>query len=339
MKEEPSRDLEAPPPGNEPVPDEPKTRLQAIPPANETSTPRGLGFRGLGFKRQPHRELTSIGLGLDPVPTAANPIGLARPGSGLPGNSYKALGIGLALGIATQFVPILQVLIHYMVVLVHELGHAGAGWVFGFPSIPAFDFQYGGGVTSHMSRSNLLAGAVFVGLAGLAIGQREIPKQSMGFGFAAAFYAASIWMGWDQILILAMGHGLELIFAGLFVYRAATGSGCRLEAERPLYGWLGFHIVFHDLAFAWGLASSTAARAQYGAAKGGGHWMDFSRLAQDIFLVPLETIALSFLMLTLLPIPVALILAQRHLAREVTAENEARATEGGRPPYGMAPPD
>jgi hypothetical protein len=39
----------------------------------------------------------------------------------------------------------------------------------------------------------------------------------------------------------------------------------------------------------------------YEAAKGGGHWMDFSRLAEEYFRVPLDFIAGAFFLLCLLP--------------------------------------
>jgi hypothetical protein len=86
--------------------------------------------------------------------------------------------------------------------------------------------------------------------------------------------------------------------------------------ERPLYAWIGFHIVFHDMRFAYGLVTSAFAREMYAGAKGGGHWMDFSRLAGEYFSVSLETVAGIFLLLCLLPpiVAVAANLARRRLA-------------------------
>ncbi len=222
----------------------------------------------------------------------------------------RAAALGLGLAILTQVWPLLQMLIQYLVVLVHEIGHAAAGWLFGFPSLPAFDFLYGGGVTSHGSRWWLLVGGVIAGLAWAGWQLRARPWPRLALAGAGASYVLLLSTGGDAALILMMGHGAELLFAALFLFRALTGSGCQLAAERPLYAWIGLHIVLFDLRFAHGLITSAAERASYGAAKGGGHWMDFSRLA-DLWGLPLEAVAGGFAALCLAPIPCAFLAARR----------------------------
>jgi hypothetical protein len=183
----------------------------------------------------------------------------------------------------------------YFVVLVHELGHAAAGWLFGYPSLPAFDFRYGGGVTTHASEQSLMIVAVVLGGLGmLGLALRGNPL-SLGLVLGAtAVYGALAFTHAHEAVIVAMGHGGELIFAFVFLQRAFTGSACKLPAERPLYAWIGFYIVFYSMGFAWRLATSAVARQQYADAKGGGHWMDFSRLAREHLGLPLETIAVIF---------------------------------------------
>ena len=51
--------------------------------------------------------------------------------------------------------------------LVHEMGHAIFGWLFGYPSFPAFDVIWGGGVTVHTERSTVLCILIYAGFAGL----------------------------------------------------------------------------------------------------------------------------------------------------------------------------
>lgn len=228
----------------------------------------------------------------------------------------RAVAIGFGLAVATALLPILQMLIHSMVVLVHELGHAATGWLFGYPSIPAFDFTYGGGVTTHAGRSTLvLVGVLGSAAYGLWRFRAEPRPFRTGLGLAAAYLLLLV-LGGDEAVILAMGHAAELLFAGLFLYRALTGSGCKLEAERPLYAWLAMHIVWFDLQFAWGLMTSASQRASYAAAKGGGHWMDFSRLANETFHAPLESLAFVFGLLCLLPLPAAWWLARYRIRNE-----------------------
>ena len=98
-----------------------------------------------------------------------------------------------------------------------------------------------------------------------------------------------------------MGHGSELIFASVFLHRALSGSACQYSVERPLYAWIGFYVIIYDLRLSYKLITSVYERQLYADAKGGGHWMDFSRLADEYFGVPLEAVAGAFALLCLLP--------------------------------------
>lgn len=227
---------------------------------------------------------------------------------------WIAWGVGGALALLTQVLPWLQLLVGYFVVLVHELGHALAGWLFGFPSLPAFDFVYGGGVTARLARSSLLVVAVYaLFAAGLWAFRRNRATAGLLAGAAAA-YTALLAVGGDEVAIVAMGHGGELVFAAIFLHRALSGRAVAHEAERPLYAWLGFHVVLHDARFAWGLVASDVQRHAYAAAKGGGHWMDFSRLSRELLGVPVEALALAFLA-ACLATPVVVLLAHAQRAR------------------------
>ena len=207
---------------------------------------------------------------------------------------WRAMAIGAGLAAATQLFPLLGILVGYFVVLAHELGHTLAGWAFGRPSLPALDFLYGGGVTAYMDTSKALLVLIYAALAcGVWIFRRNRASLALVAG-CAVLHALLIWSGGDRALITTMGHGTELLIAALFVHRALSGRGCTLAAERPLYAWIGLHIVLHDLRFAWGLMTSDRARELYGNAKGGGHWMDFDVLANQVLHVPLEAIAAIF---------------------------------------------
>ncbi len=229
---------------------------------------------------------------------APAPLEMEDDAHGLDAAGWTALGIGLALAIATLVLPLLEMVVGYFVVLVHEMGHAAAGWLFGYPSLPAFDFRYGGGVTTHSgTQSKLIVVGVLGALGALGWAFRS---NALSLGLVAglaALYAALAFTTAHQAAIVAMGHGSELIFAFLFLQRAFTGNACALPAERPLYAWIGFYVVFYSTGFAWRLATSALARQQYADAKGGGHWMDFSRLGRDHMGTSVEVIAGVFLVL------------------------------------------
>ena len=218
--------------------------------------------------------------------------------------AWVTLGVGLALACVFLAVPFLRYVLGYLTVLIHEFGHALVGWLFGYPSLPAFDFRYGGGVTTLNHRSVLLLGFVYAILAGLIVAYWRNRATLLVLAVGLGLLAVCAHTDAHRVLILFMGHGMELLIAGVFLYRAVSGSAVVHRAERPLYGACGLFIVFSDAAFAYGLWSSSQARARYGGAKGGGHMMDFDRIAIDYLHVGLPTVAFVFLLCCVLPVVV-----------------------------------
>lgn len=247
-----------------------------------------------------------------PAETGVQPLGR---------EAWIALGTGLGIAIVVLAVPFLRFLFLPLLTLVHELGHTIFYWLFGYTAIPAFDFQYGGGVTIHPDdRSLPVLVLVYAALAGALYYCRRHRVPLAVMITATVVYTLCAFTTLHEILEIVMGHGTELCFAGIFLYRCASGSAVTVAAERPLYGFVGFYILLMDVGFAWGLATSAAARADYGEAKGGGHWMDFSRLARDYFHVELTTVAWGFLIACVLPLAGSLLFYRyrRVLAEQLT---------------------
>ena len=155
-----------------------------------------------------------------PVPRGIEPAG------------WVAVGVGFGLAGLTEALPILRAAVGYMVVLVHEMGHAVAGWLFGYPSIPAFDFRYGGGVTLHQEQAPLLVGLVYALLVFLVWVFRS-NRPSLGLVIATiAVYSALVFTKAHDAVVLAMGHGGELLFAALFSQAAAFAFAQPLQFVR-----------------------------------------------------------------------------------------------------------
>jgi hypothetical protein len=231
-------------------------------------------------------------------------------------DGLKALGVGLAIAIPVFLVPFLNFVFAYLVVLIHEFGHAVAGWIFGYPSLPAFDFSYGGGATLHGERQVGLVVLVYLAAVGAGWLLRRSRLAVASLAAVVAIYSVLAWTPAHEALMLFMGHGAELLFAGLFLYRAMSGSGVRVPAERPAYAFAGWFILLFDLRFALRLFARPAERALYEDAKGGGHWMDFSRLADEYLHTSLDGVAFLFLLLCLL-VPLLAFLAHRGWPRLV----------------------
>ncbi|HWP47865.1 MAG TPA: hypothetical protein VNM22_11940 [Candidatus Limnocylindrales bacterium] len=216
---------------------------------------------------------------------------------------WKALGIGLIFAGIILFFPFPTFVLSHFIILVHELGHALAAWLFGYPSIPAFDFNYGGGVAIQLQEKPV-TWILFVIYALLGYLLYFYRKNLLTLTFlltSLLFYTFSLFTSFHEILILFMGHGTELIFAGIFLYRALSGFACMTPVERPLYAFTGFFTVFYDIRFSYRLWTDPDYRTEYAEAKGGGDWMDFSRMAKDYLPIDLSTMALFFFLLCFLP--------------------------------------
>ncbi|AFY62323.1 hypothetical protein [Synechococcus sp. PCC 6312] len=249
---------------------------------------------------------------LDPPPTAAVGIPIQR----LDAQAWKSIGIGAVLALILITLPFLTVLFTPLITLVHELGHAACGWVFGYPAIPSFDFIYGGGITIHGSRWSLLLWAIYGGLGYLAWLYRHNRLTLICLGIFTMLYTVSAFSPIHQALFVAMGHGFELLFAGIFLYRALSGFGCRYPLERPLYAMAGLFIIFYDLRFAWRLIFDPIEQAVYREGKGGLLDHDFIRLSQEFFQVDLAIVVGLFWWLVLLtPVFIVWLYRYRQLMR------------------------
>ncbi|GAK60519.1 hypothetical protein U27_00416 [Candidatus Vecturithrix granuli] len=218
---------------------------------------------------------------------------------------------GAVITAIVMLIPFLNYIFSYLIVLVHELGHTVCHWVFGYPSIPAFDFVYGGGVAIHQDRQMILLAVIYLCFVYLFyLFRRNLPTMVI-LAVVAVSYSLAVFTPIHEVISLFMGHGFELIFAAIFLYRAISGSAVIIAVERPLYGFLGMFIEFRAIGFAYRLMTSQDYRADYEAAKGGGHWMDFSRIAEEYLRVDLSVVAGLFLICCLMP-PVVAFLAYRY---------------------------
>ena len=218
-----------------------------------------------------------------------------------------ALGIGATLAAVALSIPILGFIISVLITVIHELGHSATSWVLAGPALPSFDLTYGGGYSLSLPRQPLLV-AVGCGWFAFAIVQARGDRPALiKWAVGAAIYAVALFTPLRDPVISAMGHGSELIFAGIFLYRALSNHQILRSEERPLYAALGLFIVAYDVRFAYSLITSEDFSEEYGDAKGGGHWMDFDQIATD-FGWSLPSVARLFLIACALT-PVASYLA------------------------------
>jgi hypothetical protein len=233
-----------------------------------------------------------------------------KPGT-IDRDAWVALGVGSGLAAVTLAVPPVGFVIHVLMTVIHELGHTATAWVLASPALPSFDLSYGGGVSLILPRQPLL---IVVGCATFGIllyRARDDRTELLKWTVAAAFYAVAMASPLRGFLITAMGHGSELVFAGIFLHRALSGHQVLRGEERPLYAFLALFMLLYDARFALNLMTSRAHREAYGDAKGGGHAMDFDLIANDSLHWPIQNVAGLFLLACALT-PVAAFLAHRY---------------------------
>jgi hypothetical protein len=199
-------------------------------------------------------------------------------------DEVRILAIGLGLAILVYAVPFTRFVLSAMVTLFHEAGHAVVGWLLGYPSIPAFDFVYGGGLTHHGQFRPTIAAAVALGF-GYALWLFRENRRSMALiGILAAIWLVFVTREWRRDLALAVaGHVFEFVMAGIFFYKALAGVGWKSpEIERPLGAFVAFFVQIHSTLFALRLINDPDLLAGYREGKGGALMNDLEVVALDL---------------------------------------------------------
>ncbi len=241
---------------------------------------------------------------------------------GITHTGWKAAAMGLAMACALTFFPLLSFLLSPLTIIVHEIGHTVVLWLFGYPAIPAFDFANGGGVTmSDLERSPSTVWAWAIGVIAVGWWQRHRPPVLVALGAGVLLYVWVYGSVRETLAITLGGHGAEILFAALFIYRGVTGWGCKMELERPLYTFLGFMILFANFRLGLALSGDSMERYWYMQGKGG---IDHDLVTgAQILSWRLETAARTLMALTLAAIPVAFLAAsKRHVIGAVAVSEE-----------------
>jgi hypothetical protein len=229
-------------------------------------------------------------------------------------DAWMALSIGVVLGVLACSFTWTRFILSYVSILIHEIGHSLFALLFGYFSIPAFNFTYGGGVAIMDLDHRLvpLIVVVYLGFGWVIWVNRRRRAAVAILGCLVAAYTLSALTPIHRILILWMGHGTELVFAGICFYRAISGSSIVNAAERPAYAMLGTFLTLNAALFAWKLLTDPVERIMYEEAlTTGGNPNDFAILANDYFHCGINPIVVLFLVSCGLP-PIAAFLFHRY---------------------------
>jgi hypothetical protein len=229
-------------------------------------------------------------------------------------SELRILGFGLGAAILVYAIPFTRFVFSAIVTLFHEFGHAVAGWLFGYASLPSFDLVYGGGLTHHgpFRLSIAIAVACVFGYVGWMF--RENRKS---LGIVVALFL--VWLlfvtrEWRRELVFASaGHLAEFILAGILFYKSLAGVGWKSpEMERPVGAFVAFFVQIHSTLFAWRLLNDADFMELYRRGKGGMLMNDLENVALDLQiwlgLAPgIEGVTRALLVFSVLPTVIALV--------------------------------
>jgi hypothetical protein len=208
----------------------------------------------------------------------------------------------------------------YMMLLFHEIGHSIGWWLFGYPSVPTFNFTYGGGTTYSFSQSWLVLGIVWIAAAGLGIWLwQHRAYRELGFlGGVVLLHGILLLSGGDKILPIATGHIAEVGVGAFCLLRAFLGTTNRARGavERWLNMVFGCFTMVHNIALTGLLMFHDIGRMVYAAQKGGHLQGDIDRVALGLG-VPMPVIAFSLMLLTIVVFAFTVFYGLRHAPHDL----------------------
>lgn len=203
----------------------------------------------------------------------------------------------------------------------HEIGHSLAGWFYGVPTIPMFDFAHGGG------------------WAWMPVGQ-QIPVLVMvwaaiGYGFFVTFRdwvwirgilivlflfnLATAFSDWHETVFDFMGPGFEPMVGAFFLIRALYDLAPRGGVEWVLNAVFGFALPIHALINGWGLMHNAEVRRLYWTQKDAQGSGDFDKIADRLPFGDFNGIVMVWMGVSVLCLIVPFVVYMIHSAREEPA--------------------
>lgn len=195
--------------------------------------------------------------------------------------AWTFLGAGLLLAPVFNLTPMLGFMGWFLASLVHEMGHSAVAWLCGMPSIPAIS-PAGHAAAVHGEQVLFLVGAIVLVVVQQLVQRLEGTRRNVAIGTFLGVYGVLAFTPVRELAFLVAGHGGELAFAVLCLFKALDGGFTDSKPERLAYSVLGWFLVGKNLFLFGGLATSAATRAHYAGNGSFGLTNDLIRVADDI---------------------------------------------------------
>jgi hypothetical protein len=236
-----------------------------------------------------------------PPARLSEPIELASD----PREPWIYLGIGAITAPIFALTPLLGFMGWFLASLVHEMGHSAVAWLFGMPAFPAISLE-GHAAAVHSDQSLFLALLVWAALATAAWRFLAGRARWIAIGIVAVLYPALAFTRAGECLQLLAGHGGELAFATLALWKTLDGGFTESRLERGLYGTVGWYLLGKNVILCGGLLLSSSSREGYAENGSFGLTNDMIRVAEDVLGWRLQSVALLVLVASLGALPAAI---------------------------------
>ena len=202
--------------------------------------------------------------------------------------------------------------------LFHETWHAVVAWLLGHPSIPAFDFMFGGGVTTYGQFRITLALAIAAGFGYLGWRFRERTPVAVTIGVLFLLWLFVVTKEWRRETVMASAGAIfELLLGATFLYMTIANVGWRApQIERPLGAVIAFFSLFKVWIFSMGLIRDREILDEYMKGKGGAMMNDLDVIAVNLKIylgigATVQGLAKLLLVFSVVPYAIAFWLATR----------------------------
>jgi hypothetical protein len=171
-------------------------------------------------------------------------------------------------------------------------------WFFGMPAFPAISLE-GHAASVHSGQIVVFAVVVWAGLAGAAWRFLQGRARWTALGIVAVVYPALAFTNGKEALQLLAGHGGELAFGALALWKTLDGGFTESRLERGLYGTVGWYLIGTNAKLCLGLMFSDSSRAWYAENGSFGLTNDMIRAAEEVLHTRLQSVAFLMLLATL----------------------------------------
>jgi hypothetical protein len=214
-----------------------------------------------------------------------------------PREPWIYLAIGAVTAPVFALTPLLGFMGWFLASLVHEMGHSAVAWFFGMPAFPAISLE-GHAASVHSDQIVFFALVVWAGLGGAAWHFLEGRARWIALGIVAVVYPALAFTQAKEFLQLLAGHGGELAFGVLALWKTLDGGFTESRLERALYGTVGWYLLGKNAKLCLGLMFSGSSREWYAENGSFGLTNDMIRAAEEVLHTRLQSVAFLMLLAT-----------------------------------------